>query len=247
MKKIKLLLSILLIFTFITPNVFAEDNEDVLKQKLLSYGMYSELNDNETNIKTQSDISNLTYKEIKAIVRNQIVEKMNEFEKGNLLWDPAFVLELVPNEFPEFAGELRTQLYAQGYDPKANIVGTIEIENSSMTRATTYTKRLSYSYSATGHGTVITCDNTISWSMDDSKFVISSVKAEFTGGWGGIDKTSSIRNNKTSSAYGFYSYTANKDAYSYSAYLQLKVTPSSSGNATLSVLSSGVNAIGIGF
>ncbi|MEG0034893.1 MAG: hypothetical protein RR623_05985 [Bacilli bacterium] len=248
MKKVKLLLSLLLMTNVFMTSVFAESrNEQVLKERLLSYGMYSEITDNVNNNEKSVDLSNLTYKEIHDKVELEVIEKISQFAEGNILWDPAFVLELAPQEYPELSEVLREQLYQQGYNPAENVIGSITIESNKMTRATSYTKKLSYSYTATGHGMVLSCDNTITWSMDGKNFSISGLKAEFTGGWGGIDKSTSVRNNNTTTGYGFYSYTAYKDAYSYSAYVQLKVTPSSNGTATISLLSQGVNSIGIGY
>lgn len=247
MKKLKMILPVLICFAVLNFNVFAENQDDLLKERLLSYGMYSMV-DIDGSVEIEPDISELSYNEIHEYVENQIIEKVSEFNTGNIIWDPSFVLELVPLEFPEFSDILYQQLMEQGYNEETNVVGEFEIEKPAVSLYTqSYTPVVSYSYNATGHGTVLTCESTIRFSVGDGIFDISSLSAKFTGGWSQLNSTTSIRNDNTANAYGFFNYTTQKDAYSYQANVQLKVVPTKGGNATLTVLSKMINSIGIGF
>ncbi|MCI8541620.1 MAG: hypothetical protein HFE67_08960 [Erysipelotrichaceae bacterium] len=205
----------------------------------------------DNDVYLSEDISDLPYEEIKEAIRVDIVDKLSASNCSEVIWDPEFVLELAPQEFPELYPSLYLALMAQGYDADHDIIASIdsETENSSsgMTAyASGYTSTKYYSYVASGHGTVIAVKSTLEWSYGSGVYTITSMSGERTAGWPMANKVMSKRYNGTANAYGFYSYYALKDAYSFSAYLQIQIVPKANGTATQVVLSEGVNAIGIG-
>lgn len=246
-KAAKLLITIaLLLVALPLRTVKAEtytDNEK--KERLLSYGMYASIRfDNKIEIK--ESIANQSYEIIHQKLEEEIIKKLDAKDEI-IIWDPEFVLELAPIEFPELYNRLYKALERQGYNKDAGIIGTVTLESNNVARANSYTFSQQYVYDAAGHGTVIVCDNSITWSNTSSGYNITSVSGEVTGGWPMLDKSISKRNNNTSNAYGFYSYTTIESAYTYSANCQLQIIPSSNGTATLVLRSEGITSYGIGF
>lgn len=84
MKKLKMILPVLICFAVLNFNVFAENQDDLLKERLLSYGMYSMV-DIDGSVEIEPDISELSYNEIHEYVENQIIEKVSEFNTGNII------------------------------------------------------------------------------------------------------------------------------------------------------------------
>ena len=249
MKKLmKIMLSVLVVLSvFPGISILAEESSlDERKENMLRYGMYSSIRLDGT-VEYKEDISNLPFEEMHARVREDIIDKLTPDSGEVVVWDPAFVLELVPEEFPDLYSQLYAALIEQGYCPNEGVIAEVNIETSNMTRGSSFTKTLSHTYNASGYGTVLVCSNTISWTNTSSGFNITSASGSITGGWNALDKTVSKRNNNTADAYAFYSYTTVQTAHTYSAYCQLQMIPSTSGSATLVVLSEGITPYGIGF
>lgn len=249
MKKLmRLMLAVLVaISMFPGTSIFAEEsNLEERKENMLRYGMYSSIR-LDGIVDYKEDISYLPFEEMHARLEADIIDKLTPDSEEVVVWDPEFVLELVPLEFPELYDQLYAALIEQGYNPNVGVIAAVNIEAGNVARSSSFTRTLSHTYNASGYGTVLMCSNTISWTNTNSGFNITSASGSITGGWNALDKAVSKRNNNTANAYAFYSYTTVQSSYTYSAYSQLQMIPSTSGSATLVVLSEGVNAYGIGF
>lgn len=252
MKKLaKLFLALFIVASMIpSTHVFAEEsyntNDNERKARYFSYGMYMSFRD-DGEVEIKESIADLEYEEIRSIVRSEIVDKLTPDEGETVIWDPAFVLELVPEEFPDLYEQLYAALLNQGYNPQEGIVAEVNFESNSNSRASSFTVTKPHVYNAPIHGTVLVSSNTISWTNTSSGFNITSATGSVTGGWPMLDKTISKRNNNTANAYAYYSYTTVESAYTYSANSQFQLIPSTNGTVTLTILTEDITAYGIGF
>ena len=249
----KKLLSILLVGLFfigsMSTNVSAQE-DDVRKERILSYGMYTIVSDSD-NVEINESIAHLPYEELHSKIEEKIIDKLNYEGQGTIIWDPEFVLELVPIEFPDLYDDLYDALIEQGYSPEEGVVGEVDFESNnnldvnsrSVEPRTTYSRSYSYTYEAAGHGTMIISRSDLNWTIENSIINITYAKANHLGGWSLLFANASKLDNNTNSASGFFSYTVLESPLLYEAYLQVQIKPSlvSYGASTAKILSKGVN------
>lgn len=162
-----------------------KETDAILKERLLSYGLYTII---DSEIYLSDDISNLPYEDLKETIREDIIDKLTSSEYEMVVWDPKFVLELAPQEFPELYPSLHNALLEQGYEPNENVIALYDTtpanaDSEIALYASEYSSTKYYSYVASGHGTVLAVSSTLRWTYSSGAYTITGMSGERTAGW----------------------------------------------------------------